>query len=154
VSRNNVALAQLSAQLDTTTQRLAELTAAIADTQQKLDAARAESARLHQVVRDRAAFIYRSGHQPQVAVGDIANIEDVASGQKYAEAATRTDARRITDLNRQAETLDAKRKDLEVQRSQQQSERDRLDNAKIALASLTARQEKVLGEAGAIPVMG
>ena len=72
VSRNNAMLAQLTTQLDATTQRLAELAAAIVDTQQKLDAARAESARLLQIVRDRAAYIYRNAHQPQVAVGDIA----------------------------------------------------------------------------------
>ncbi len=154
VSRNNAMLAQLTTQLDATTQRLAEVAAAIVDTQQKLDAARAESARLQQIVRDRAAYIYRNAHQPQVAVGDIANLEDVASGQRYAEAATRTDARRITDLNKQADALDAKRKDLESQRAQQQSEHDRLDNAKIALTALTARQQKVLDQAGAIPVMG
>ena len=154
VSRNNAMLTQLSTQLDATTQRLAELAAAIVDTQQKLDTARAESARLVQVVRDRAAYIYRNAHQPQIAVGDIANIEDVASGQTYAEVATRTDAGRITELNRQADALDAKRKDLESQRAQQQSEHDRLDNAKIALTALTTRQQKVLDEAGAIPVMG
>jgi hypothetical protein len=154
VSRNNAMLAQLTTQLDATTQRLAELAAAITDTQQKRDAARAESARLLQIVRDRAAYIYRNAHQAQIAVSDIANIEDVASGQKYAEAATRTDARRIADLNRQADTLEAKRKDLESQRTQQQAERDRLENAKSALATLTARQEKVLSQAGAIPVMG
>ena len=154
VNRNNAMLTQLSAQLDATTQKLAELAAAIVDTQQKLDAARAESARLQQVVRDRAAYIYRSAHQPQVAVSDIANIEDLASGQKYAQAATHTDARRFTDLNRQADALDVKHKDLESQRAQQQSERDRLDNAKTALAALTARQQKVLDQAGAIPVMG
>ena len=121
VSRNNAMLTQLTTQLDATTQRLAELAAAIVDTQQKLDAARAESARLQQIVRDRAAYIYRNAHQPQVAIGDIANLEDVASGQRYAEAATRTDAKRITDLNKQADALDAKRKDFESQRAQQQA---------------------------------
>ena len=42
VTRNNAMLAQLTTQLDATTQRLAELAAAIVDTQQKFDAARAE----------------------------------------------------------------------------------------------------------------
>jgi hypothetical protein len=154
VARNNAMLAQLTAEFDATTQRLAEIAVAITDTQQKLDAARAEIARLQQILRDRAAFIYRNANKPQVAVGDIEHLEDVSSGQKYAQAATRTDTRRIGDVTRQADALDAKRKDLEAQRAQQQAEHDRLDNARIALASITKRQQKVLDQAGAIPVMG
>jgi hypothetical protein len=154
LNHNTAMLAQVSAQLDDTTQRLTQTLATLADTQQKLDAARAESARLLQIVRDRAASIYTSAHQPQVAVGEIAKIQDVTSGQRYAQAATHTDARRIGELNRQADALDAKRKDLETQRDQQQSEKDRLENAKAALVSLTARQQQLLDQAGAIPVMG
>ncbi len=154
VSRNNAMLVQLTAQFDATTLRLAEIAAAITDAQQKLDATRAEIARLQQLVRDRAAYIYRTANKPQVAVGDIEHLEDVSSGQKYAQAAARTDSRRIGDLGRQADALDARRKDLEAQRAQQQAEHDRLDNARIALAALTTRQQKVLDQAGTIPVMG
>ena len=87
VSRNNAMLVQLTAQYDATTLRLAEIAAAITDTEQKLDATRAEIARLQQLVRDRAAYIYRTANKPQVAVGDIEHLEDVSSGQKYAQAA-------------------------------------------------------------------
>ena len=154
VSRNTGMLAQLTTQIEATTVRLGEIVAAIVDTQQKLDAARAEAARLEQIVRERAAYIYRRANQPQMAVGDIEHIEDVASGRKYAESATRTDGSRIAELTRQAEALDAKRKALDAQRLQQEDEKARLENARTALAAVTARQQKLLDEAGAIPVMG
>jgi peptidoglycan hydrolase CwlO-like protein len=154
LNRNQAMLAQVSAQLDDTTQQLAQLVAAVADTQQKLDATRAESARLQGIVRERAAVIYTSAHQPQLAVGDIERVEDLSAGRQYAQAATHTDARRIGDLNRQADALDAKLQDLQHQRDQQQQEQDRLANAKAALETLTARQKQVLDQAGAVPVMG
>jgi hypothetical protein len=154
LNRNQAMLAQVSSQLDETTQRLAQIVAAVADTQQKLDATRAESARLQGIVRERAAVIYTSGHQPQLAIGDIERVVDLSAGRQYAEAATRTDARRIGDLNRQADALDAKLQDLQHQRDQQQQEQDRLANAKAALETLTARQKQVLDQAGAVPVMG
>jgi hypothetical protein len=154
LQRNTTMLTQVSAQLDDTTQRLAVLVAAVADTQQKLDATRAESARVQQIVRDRAAAIYTSAHAPQIAVGEVEHVQDVTVAQRYAQAATHTDARRISDLNRQADALDAKRKDLDGQRDQQQQEHDRLANAKAALVSLTTRQQGQLDRAGTIPVMG
>ncbi|MEX2100609.1 MAG: glucosaminidase domain-containing protein [Acidimicrobiia bacterium] len=154
VNRNTGMLAQLSTQIDATTARLGEINAAIVETTQKLEAARTEAARLQQIVRERAAYIYRRANQPQLAIGEIEHIEDVTSGKKYAESATRTDGRQIAELTRQAEALEAKRRDLDGQRVQQENEKARLENARVALAAVTARQQKVLDEAGAIPVMG
>jgi peptidoglycan hydrolase CwlO-like protein len=154
LNRNQAMLAQVSAQLDDTTQKLAQLVAAVADTQQKLDATRAEAARLQGIVRERAAVIYTSAHQPQIAVGDIEHVEDLNAGRQYAQAATRTDVRRIGDLNHQADALDAKLQDLQRQRDQQQQEQERLANAKAALETLTTRQKQVLDQAGTVPVMG
>jgi hypothetical protein len=154
VSQNQTLLVELSTQVDQATQRLAELAAAIADTQQKLDAARAEKARLLQIVRARASYIYTHASAPEVAVTDIQHVEDITSGKQYAESATRTDGTRIDQLGRLSAELDAHERDLEADRAQQQAQKDRLEAAREGLEAVTARQKKLLDEAGAVPVMG
>jgi peptidoglycan hydrolase CwlO-like protein len=154
VSQNQALLTQLTAQVAQTTQRLAELATEITVTQQKLDATRAEMERLKQIVRDRAAYIYRHADTPQTAVVDIEHVQDISAGKKYAESATQTDGTKIDALSHLSAQLDAHRKQLEADRAEQQEQKDRLDNAKTALEALTEHQKKLLDQAGAIPVMG
>ncbi|HEY3670408.1 MAG TPA: glucosaminidase domain-containing protein [Acidimicrobiia bacterium] len=154
VSQNQQMLTQLSAQVDQATQRLATLAAEIDATQQKLDATRAEMARMRQIVRDRAAYIYRHADTPGNAVVDIQHVQDISAGKKYAESATHTDNGKVDGLQKVSNQLDAQREQLEQSRASQQDEKDRLENAKQALEALTLHQKKLLDEAGAIPVMG
>jgi hypothetical protein len=154
VSQNQAMLTQLTEQVAQTTQRLAELGAQITATQQKLDATRAEAERLREIVRDRAAYIYRHADTPTTALGDIERVRDINAGKKYAESATQTDGTKIDGLQKVSAQLEVQRKDLENARAAQQEQRDRLENAKSALEALTAHQKKLLDEAGAVPVMG
>jgi peptidoglycan hydrolase CwlO-like protein len=154
VSQNQSMLVQLAAQVAQAQQHLDQLAADIAATQQKIDATRAEMERLRQIVRDRAAYIYRHADAPRAAVVDIQRVQDVTTGKKYAESATQTDNTRVDGLQKTSAQLDAQRKQLENARAAQQAERDRLENARQALQSLTANQKKLLDQAGAIPVMG
>ena len=110
--------------------------------------------RLRQIVRARAAYIYRHADTPSTAVVDIQRVQDIAAGTKYAESATQTDATQINALSRVTTQLDTERKQLDSARAQQQLQKDRLESAKAGLESLTAHQKKLLDEAGAIPVMG
>jgi hypothetical protein len=154
VSQNQAMLTQLSAQVDQATQRLAQLGSEIDATEQKLDATRAEMERLRDIVRQRAAFIYRHADTPGNAVADIEHVQDINAGKKYAESATQTDDTKVDGLQKLSNQLDAQHKQLEQSRTAQQAEKDRLQNAKDALEALTAHQKKLLDEAGAIPVMG
>ena len=154
VSQNQQMLTQLSAQVDQATQRLAGLTAEIDATQQKLDATRAEMERLREIVRQRAAYIYRHADTPSTAVADVQHVQDISAAKKYAESATQTDTGKVDGLQKVSNQLDAQRKQLEDARASQQEEKDRLENAKAALEALTAHQKKLLDQAGAIPVMG
>ncbi len=154
VTQNQQMLTQLSAQIDQATQRLATLAAEIDATQQKLDATRAEMARMRQIVRDRAAYIYRHADTPGNAMVDIQHVQDISAGKKYAESATQTDNGKVDGLQKVSNQLDAQREELEQSRAAQQDEKDRLENAQQALEALTAHQKKLLDEAGAIPVMG
>ena len=154
VSQNQQMLTQLSAQVDQATQKLAALGGEIDANQQKLDATRAEMERLRQIVRDRAAYIYRHADTPGNAVVDIQHVQDISAGKKYAESATQTDNGKVDGLEKVSNQLDAQRKQLEQSLAAQQEEKDRLENAKQALEALTTHQKKLLDEAGAIPVMG
>ncbi len=154
VSQNQQMLTQLSAQVDQATQRLATLGGEIEANQQKLDATRAEMERMRQIVRDRAAYIYRHADTPGNAVVDIQHVQDISAGKKYAESATETDNGKVDGLQKVSNQLDVQRKQLEDALAAQQDEKDRLQNAQQALEALTAHQKKLLDEAGAIPVMG
>jgi hypothetical protein len=154
VSQNQALVTELTTEIDRTTRKLAELTADMGDTKQKLDAARADMAQLKHVVRERASFIYTHAQAPEVAVADIQHVEDITSGKKYAESATRTDGSRIDDLARVSAELDTREKQLETDHAAAQEQRARLQTATAGLASVTARQKKLLDEVGAIPVMG
>jgi peptidoglycan hydrolase CwlO-like protein len=153
VSENQAMLTELNAQVEQTAQRLAELATQIAAIQAKLDETRAEAERLRQIVRDRAAYIYRHADAPTVVV-DIERVRDISAGKKYAESATSTDGTKVDGLQKVSAQLDAQRGELEASRAAQQEHKDRLENAKAALEALTAQQKRLLDEAGAIPVMG
>ena len=108
-------------------------------------------ARLRQIVRDRAAYMYQHADTPSTAVVDIQHVVDISAGKKYAESATQTDGTRISDLARASAQLDQHRAELENARAQQEQEKARLDEATAALEALTAHQKKLLDQAGAVP---
>ncbi len=154
VADNNRRIDGLNADIHVATSKLETLAVEIAETQAKLEVTRAEANRLRAIVRGRAAFIYRQAHAPQLAVGEIADARDVASGSKYAESATRVDTSKVNALAAIVETLDAQRKSLDTQRGQAESQRQRLELAREGLRSLGDKQKKLLDDAGAVTLMG
>jgi hypothetical protein len=109
---------------------------------------------MRDVIRARASYIYRHADTPSSAVADIQHVQDINTGKKYAESATQTDTGKVDGLQKVSNELDAQRSQLEGARATQQTEKDRLENAKQALEALTAHQKTLLDQAGAIPVMG
>jgi cell division protein FtsB len=154
VNKNTVAIAQLTAQIDQLTAQLTQLDASIADVTQKRDALRAEITRLEDIVRARAAFIYRRANSPQIALGDIRHVQDLTTGEKYAAAATSTDASQISSLKSQAAAFDHQLADLTARRDDAQQQRDKLDASKTNLVAITDHAKEALDKAGNIPVMG
>src|SRR5438552_6282977 len=154
IASNEHHIVELSGEIDAATSRLAELAQAIVQTQQQIDATRAEIERLKTILRSRAAFIYRQANGPTIALGNIQHVEDLAAGTKYAESATRTDDTQIEHLSRAAAALDAQRQELDHEQQQATQQRTLLAAAKDALEAATARQKKLLDAAGAIAVMG
>ena len=137
------------------TQRLAELATEIAATQAKLDATRAETDRAQE---DRACA--RRVHlPPRGRAADRGGRHRARAGHQRGE-----EVRGVRDAHRRHEDLGRSRssrlsstrtrEQLEADRTEQQQQKDRLDNARTALEALTARQKKLLDQAGAIPVMG
>jgi uncharacterized coiled-coil protein SlyX len=154
LNRNERELVELEARLAMAEARLVQLTDQLAETQRRLDATRAELERMRQIVRSRAAFIYSHSHTTTSIVVDIERVEDIASGKKYAESATRSDIGKIDQLAALADALDALRRQLEVDRNDQEAERDRLRDATDQLRALVAKQRRLLDEAGSITVIG
>jgi flagellum-specific peptidoglycan hydrolase FlgJ len=154
VSKNTIAIAQLAAQINQSAQRLAVFDAAIADTTQKRDALDAQITQLKNIVRARAAFIYRRANSPELAIVTIQHVEDLEVGEKYAESATYTDANRLADLNRQAAALQKHLDDLQAQRATEQANKDQLDASHDNLVAITEKAKQTLDRAGNIPVMG
>jgi hypothetical protein len=154
VTRNTTLIAQLTRQVDAATARIAELTASITQTQAELDATKAEMADLRKIVRSRAAFMYQRSHDPALSVSKVLHVEDLASARQYAESAMSTDMGAINQLEDTADKLEATRQALETQRQEKQVEKDRLERSRQGLIAVTARQQKLLNQIGAIPVMG
>ncbi|MET0894225.1 MAG: glucosaminidase domain-containing protein [Acidimicrobiia bacterium] len=154
VARNEKQLADLTDQLDQVTAKLAQLTTELATTQQRLDETRAELDRMRQVVRSRAAFMYTHASSSAESVVDIEHVEDISSGKKYTESATRSDTGRIDRLKLLADQLEQHRREVDAARNDAQNDHDKIQNAKTALETQLAKQRKALDEAGAITVMG
>jgi hypothetical protein len=106
------------------------------------------------VLRGRAAFIYSHAGTPAASVVDIQHVEDIASGKKYTEAATRSDTDKIERLAALADQLDQHRREVDAARSAAQDDHDHIQATKTTLELLLAKQKRALDEAGAITVLG
>jgi hypothetical protein len=154
VAQNQSVLDQLDSDIAAATKKLADLEAQIEVTQQQLDATRAAMDKLRATIKSRAAEFYQRASTPQLVIADVTNVTDLASGTHYARVAAHTDTVRADALNRLADQLDAHEHDLQAAQAQAQRTKDQLENARTALAAATAKQKKLLAEAGAVPVMG
>jgi hypothetical protein len=153
VSRNTARIAEMGAEIDAASAQIAEYDVEITTTQQQLDAALAEIARLKVVVRARAAFIYTHAQAPQVIL-DIPHVEDIASGKQYAQSATISDASHIVDLTQTAASVDSHLQDAQAARALQVAQHDILQAMQSSLETVTLGQQQLLDNAGAITVMG
>ncbi len=153
VSRNTNRLAEMAKQIEEAAARIATLDGEIAKTTQRLDATRAEIARLKDVVRARAAFIYTHARSPRILL-DIPRVEDLSVGTQYAQSATVADAGDIADLTKTANAIEARLNDQQAARVEQVQQRDELQRSRDALQATNERKQKLLDEAGTITVMG
>ena len=153
VSRNTNRLAEMAEQTEETTARIASVDGEITKTKQQLDATRAEIARLKDIVRQRAAFIYTHARSPRILF-DIPRVEDLSVGTQYAQSATVADAGDIADLTQTANSIEARLNDQQDARAKQVQLRDELQQSRDALQATNERKQKLLDEAGTITVMG
>ena len=85
---------------------------------------------LKQVVRERAAYIYRHADTPQTAVADIEHVQDISAGEAVRGVGDADRRRQDLEASKLSNQLDTQRKQLEADRAEQQEQKDRLDNAK------------------------
>lgn len=132
-----------------------EATAAVADSKARYEAAKREQKRLEALVRHRAADMYqRADGNPGLSAFDVANVNELASTQSYAEAAGKSDADLIDGLSRTKKELTSLRAQFEKTQQSAQSEKSLLDAARTALIAISEKQHQLLNDAGGVSVMG
>ena len=146
IAETGARVAALGEQMNAAQLAFDEAQAKISDAETRIAAARAESARLVGLVRDRMASIYRRHGLGPTASLDFSSATDQNIRSQYAEVATRRD-------NRLLDQLDAARKDLAIQRSdadraraEAQTQRDALATTKAEADAAAAEQQGLLGQ--------
>ena len=154
IAENGARVAALGEQLNAAQLALDEAQARIADAETRIAAAKAESTRLVDLVRERMASIYRRHGLGPTDSLDFSNASDANIRTQYAQVTTRRD-------NHLLDQLDAARNDLAVQRSdanrakgEAQTQRDALAATKAEADAAAALEQGLLdqvqGELGAL----
>ncbi len=146
IAETGARVAALGEQLNAAQLALDEAQAKIVDAETRIAAAKAESARLIGLVRDRMASIYRRHGVGPTASLDFSSASDANIRTQYADVTARRD-------NRLLDQLDAARKDLSVQRSDAsrargdaQTQRDALAATKAEADAAAAEEQGLLGQ--------
>ena len=144
IAANDTKLVTLSEQLNGARYRMAQAEAAIAEAQQRTDAAIAQRQKIRRLLGQRAAQIYRhAGSSTPLQQMDVSSIGEMAARSKYASAAADRDDQLIARLQKAEEELAARKADLETKRSAAKAQADAADSARSKLDT-TNRQSKTL----------
>jgi peptidoglycan DL-endopeptidase CwlO len=146
IDANGIRIGALSEQYNGAQYHLEQAQAAIADAQQKLDATKADAARLEALIDERAAAAYRGAGQSGPVTLDVSSKNDVIKQSKYSSLATEQDNKLVQELHRAEVALRQQQADAEQARSDAEHERDRIKKAASALEAANARQEQLLSQ--------
>jgi hypothetical protein len=154
LTRTRTKLDQLERSLATAVAR--ENTARIALDQivSTLNAAQANLDRVRARARARAVIAYQrsgTGHESLLAIDDA---RDLSSAQHYTQAANDVDDTELARLTALVEDLGQKRADAEQNGRQVMEEHAQLDRDRNQLAELRSREQDLLDQWGAVPIMG
>lgn len=122
-----------------------EASAAIADAQRRVDAARAQVAEIRGRLTERAARLYRgTGDRSPFDALAVDRARELGARAKYASAAATRDGADIEALTQRQEALAVQQRALEEQRRRAQAQRDEAAAARAALSAANARQSELL----------
>lgn len=154
IAETGARVAALGEQLNAAQLALDEAQVKINDAEVRIAAAKAESARLVGLVRDRMASIYRRHGLGPTASLDFSSATDANIRSQYAEVMTRRDNRLLDQLDAARDDLAVQRTDASRARADAQTQRDALAATKAEADAVAAEQQGLLdqvqGELGAL----
>jgi cell wall-associated NlpC family hydrolase len=146
IDTNGAKLDALSEQYNGAQYRLEQAQAAAADAQQKLDAAEAEVARLQELVKVRAAALYRSVGQGGPVDLDVSSASRLISSSKYSKSAAQHDIDLVKELQRAERALHDQKEAADQAQADAQDEQQQIGKAQAGVEAANARQEELLSQ--------
>ncbi len=127
--------------------RLDQATAARADAQARIDAAKAETTRLKALLRDRALNVYKgAGSQSPLDAINVSNARAFAARSKYASAAASSQNKLVDQLRNAKEELDARKREFESAIAQAKTEKQQIETSRSEIESANGKQAQLLGQ--------
>ncbi|MFN8034361.1 MAG: C40 family peptidase [Acidimicrobiia bacterium] len=142
IDANYNQLETLSEQQNGAQYKLQQANQAIAAAQARVDSAKAETVRLHNILNGRAAALYMAAGAG--LTGSPVDPRDEAARSRYAAAAASKDSATIDALKRAREELAVQQQDYEAVKAGAQQESERLKQSKLALERLNTKQQALL----------
>lgn len=147
ISANADQLAVLNEKINGVQLRLDEANAVIADAEARIAAAKAENDRLRELLRKRAADVYRSAGAGSGDDGIFhTDAESLASREKYAAAASAQDDAIVDKLRAAREDLRLRRRDADEARQAAEGEKAELVAVQAQFQAATAERERLLAQ--------
>lgn len=147
IQATNQQLSALGEQYNAAQLRLDTAEAGLVAAQAQVDATKAEIARLKDLLRERAAAVYRrAGSGSGFESFDVHTAQELASRERYAAAQSDADHRLLDELDAAKDTLANQRAAARVARDAAAAGRDELATTKAALEALSAQQEQLFAQ--------
>lgn len=146
IAETGARVAALGEQLNAAQLALDEAQGKINEAEVRIAAAKAESARLVALVRDRMSSIYRRHGIGPTASLDFSSATDANIRAQYAEVTTRRDNRLLDELDAARDDLAVQRADASRARADAQTQRDALAATKAEADAVAAEQQGLLGQ--------
>jgi peptidoglycan DL-endopeptidase CwlO len=147
IDQNGDKISALSEQYNGARLKLQAAQQAAADAQARIDATRAETARLKKLVEDRAASVYR---QATSGTGfgqyDLSNKSKIEVRNKYADVASQRDDALVGQLVVAKEQLTEQKAAAEQAQAVAQQEQDQIAQSKSAIEAANAQQQQLLSQ--------
>jgi cell wall-associated NlpC family hydrolase len=145
IEANSHQIEALGERYDGAVLQLQQAETAVADATARIAATRAEMRRVRQVVRDRAASVYRSAASgDSLADLDVANVEQLLIRKKYAEAESSRDDAALSQLTGIRDQLATEQATAERARTAADTQRRQLVDAKTQVERATTQEQQLL----------
>lgn len=147
IESNGTKVAALGEQINAVQIKVSDADAKIADADARTREAEAKTARLRNLIKDRAAAIYRNaGTNGPFAAFEAQDATEATARVKYSSAATSQDNQLIDELGAAKEDLGVIRSEAESARKQAQDQKAKLDAIKEEAKAAAAHEAGLLGQ--------